>query len=227
MTVDRKFTKTERAKVHLRIEELDSMGWTQRAIAAEVGVSQQRVCTVLKQIRQEYAAKTALTHTEKVERKRQQLAVVMREAFRVWSYLTGQMVESLAEKVTRRVEVMNRLKIPLPPNMTLAFDFAPDPQLLQVILKALLAEMKLDGLLAANQTNILQQQMVNIDWSGMLKNENDPPPENEIDRMLREYEATTPAMLEAQPKQLPCGLRELRPTRLTVIHNIAPGAPKQ
>jgi hypothetical protein len=196
-----KRTKTEREAALAEIAQLDRQGWTTREIAAHLHVSQSQVMYDLKALRRRYAKAADTTYAEKVEYKRQQLRDVLREAFRAWHWTTQEMVNSLAEKVLRRVEVMNRLKLPIPTTMELTFGFVAEADFLRVIMDALKAEMKLDGLTEGDQTNLYNTLV--LDWSSMVGATSDGM--NELDEKIA-------AMEKLPPKVVPPlvnGLREL------------------
>jgi transposase len=194
----KRFTKTERERAKLRAAELDRRGWTTRQIAAELGVDHSMVCRYLQSIRKEYKQRQQETTEEKMAYKRDQLRDVLREAMIGWDWSKGEAVESLAEQVTRRVQQLSKMSLPIPDHFTLEFKFTPDNNFLRTALEVLRSEMLMDGLTKEQATTMVQQ--VVLDWSSMVGDGS--MPKDEIGEELKKVEQITP-----RPQ---VGLKELK-----------------
>ncbi len=194
----RKFTKTEREAVKLRVAELDKRGWTTRQIASEIGVNCSQIVRYLQSMRKELKERQTETLEEKMEYKREQLRDVLKEAMIAWEWSKGETVESLSEQIIKRVQQCSKLGLPVPTDFHLTLKFNPVSDFLRIALDAIWKEANMYGLTKEQQTTLVNQVM--LDWSSLMET-----PENGGDNGLCEVDHKL-AQVEAP---LPIGLKEL------------------
>lgn len=200
-----KYTRTERERIKAIVAQLDRDGYTQPMIAAALekkglGVSQQMVGNYLKSIREGYVKQQVTNIAEKLETKRHQLRDVIRRALRAYKWTMGEAVNSLSEKVMKRVSTLNKLNLPIPETMTLSFGFVPQSDFLRVVMDALKLECAIDGLTKEQQTTLINQ--VSLDWNAMVEEVSRDQP-NEVDAKIAALEGLSPQTPQVGMKELP------------------------
>lgn len=79
-----KFTDLEREMVKERVAALHLKGYTQTAIAKEVGVAQSMVCVYISQLKEEYRSRAVHHKGEQIQEKLEQFALLRAEAYQAW-----------------------------------------------------------------------------------------------------------------------------------------------
>ena len=93
-------TKTQREADAVEVERLDRRGYSQREIAARIGVAPSQVCYDLKLLRQRYREAQLAERSAAVAEKLEQYRDIRREAWEAWERSKDNKEKEITEKVS-------------------------------------------------------------------------------------------------------------------------------
>ncbi len=189
------------------VARLDRIGWTQWAIADELGVSQRQIAYDMDWIRQHRIAEIVQPYEQKVAGKVDALRWVQREAAEAWDKAKGEFLKELIEQIVDQNEAALKETGKPPTEFKIRVKSQPDSAYLNTFLNSVMKQAGLLGLElekapAPPSTTVNVGVQVN-NLFDLLSDIPDGPVPDEVEKRIQD------GLANPNKPLLPIGLKEL------------------